>query len=146
MATVTASSSAVSGTQKLVVNQLASSGYLTGGTISSSDGSKVTGSSKLSDIKDCTAQGSITVSVNGKSSNIDLTEDMTVNQFVAKLKDAGVQSSFDENNQRFFISSKTSGEAGDFSITVNDSDGRNSLKSLGLLAKPAKDSKEAKRI
>lgn len=144
VATVTASSSAVSGTQKLVVNQLASSGYLTGGTISSSDGSKVTGSSKLSDIKDCTAQGSITVSVNGKSSNIDLTEDMTVNQFVAKLKDAGVQSSFDENNQRFFISSKTSGEAGDFSITVNDSDGRNSLKSLGLLAKPAKDSKEAK--
>ena len=94
--------SAVSGTQKLVVNQLASSGYLTGGTISSSDGSKVTGSSKLSDIKDCTAQGSITVSVNGKSSNIDLTEDMTVNQFVAKLKDAGVQSSFDENNRRFF--------------------------------------------
>lgn len=144
VATVTASSSAVSGTQKLVVNQLASSGYLTGGAISSSDGSKVTGSSKLSDIKDCTAQGSITVSVNGKSSNIDLTEDMTVNQFVAKLKDAGVQASFDENNQRFFISSKTSGEAGDFSITVNDSDGRNSLKSLGLLVKPEKDSKEEK--
>lgn len=140
IATVTASSSAVSGTQSLKVNQLASSGYLTGGVIKKSD--KLTGSSKLSDITGSATQGSITVSVDGKSTNIELTEDMTVNQLTVKLKEAGVQASFDENNQRFFVSSKTSGTAGDFSLTANDSDGLSSLKSLGLYVKPDKDSKE----
>lgn len=141
VATVTASSSAVAGTQKLKVKQLASSGYLTGGTVK--DGkANITGSSKLSDITGSTSQGSVTLSVDGKSTNIELTEDMTVNQFVVKLKDAGVQASFDENNQRFFISSKTSGAKGDFSLTANDTAGSDSLKKLGLYVSPNKASKE----
>ena len=141
VATVTASSSAVAGTQKLKVKKLASSGYLTGGTVK--DGkANITGSSKLSDITGSTSQGSVTLSVDGKSTNIELTEDMTVNQFVVKLKDAGVQASFDENNQRFFISSKTSGAKGDFSLTANDTAGSDSLKKLGLYVSPNKASKE----
>lgn len=141
VATVTASSSAVAGTQKLKVKQLASSGYLTGGTVK--DGkANITGSSKLSDITGSTSQGSVTLSVEGKSTTIELTEDMTVNQFVVKLKDAGVQASFDENNQRFFISSKTSGAKGDFSLTANDTAGNDSLKKLGLYVSPNKASKE----
>ncbi len=141
VATVTASSSAVAGTQKLKVKKLASSGYLTGGTVK--DGkANITGSSKLSDITGSTSQGSVTLSVDGKSTNIELTEDMTVNQFVVKLKDAGVQASFDENNQRFFISSKTSGAKGDFSLTANDTAGNDSLKKLGLYVSPNKASKE----
>lgn len=131
VATVTASSSAVAGTQSLKVKKLASSGYLTGGTVK--DGkANITGSSKLSDITGSTSQGSVTLSVDGKSTTIELTEDMTVNQFVVKLKDAGVQASFDENNQRFFISSKTSGEKGDFTLVANDTDGMSSLQQLGL--------------
>ncbi len=147
IATVTASSTAVSGTQSLKVNQLASSGYLTGGTVKNADENntaKITGSSKISDITGGT--GSFTLKVDGKSTNIELTEDMTVNQLVTKLKSAGVQASFDENNQRFFISSKTSGEAGDFRITANDSDGKKSLKSLGLLVANAKETEEYNRI
>ena len=141
VATVTASSSAVAGTQKLKVKKLASSGYLTGGTVK--DGkANITGSSKLSDITGSTSQGSVTLSVDGKSTNIELTEDMTVNQFIVKLKDAGVQASFDENNQRFFISSKTSGAKGDFSLTANDTAGSDSLKKLGLYVSPNKASKE----
>ena len=141
VATVTASSSAVAGTQKLKVKKLASSGYLTGGTVK--DGkANITGSSKLSDITGSTSQGSVTLSVDGKSTTIELTEDMTVNQFVVKLKDAGVQASFDENNQRFFISSKTSGAKGDFSLTANDTAGSDSLKKLGLYVSPNKASKE----
>ena len=135
VATVTASSSAVSGTQSLKVKQLASSGYLTGGTVKNADSSntsKITGSSKLSDVTGSTSQGSVSVTVNGKTSNIELTEDMTVNQFIVKLKDAGVQASFDENNQRFFISSKTSGKDGDFALVANDSAGMDSLRNLGL--------------
>lgn len=131
VATVTASSSAVAGTQKLKVKQLASSGYLTGGTVK--DGkANITGSSKLSDITGSTSQGSVSVTVNGDTSNIELTEDMTVNQFVVKLKEAGVQASFDEKNQRFFISSKTSGKDGDFALVANDSAGMDSLRNLGL--------------
>lgn len=130
VATVTASSSAVAGTQQLKVTKLASSGYLTGGEITSTDGSKVTGSSKITDVTG--NKGSFTLSVDGKSTNIELTDDMTVNQFIAKLKDAGVQASFDENNQRFFISSKTSGKEGDFTLVANDTDGMASLNKLGL--------------
>ena len=141
VATVTASSSAVAGTQSLKVKKLASSGYLTGGTVK--DGkANITGSSKLSDITGSTSQGSVTLSLDGKSTTIELTEDMTVNQFVVKLKDAGVQASFDENNQRFFISSKTSGAKGDFSLTANDTAGSDSLKKLGLYVSPNKASKE----
>lgn len=85
VATVTASSSAVAGTQSLKVKKLASSGYLTGGTVK--DGkANITGSSKLSDITGSTSQGSVTLSVDGKSTTIELTEDMTVNQFVVKLR------------------------------------------------------------
>lgn len=135
VATVTASSSAVAGDQTLKVKELASSGYLTGGEVTnkSDSASKITGSSKLSAITGKTSgQGSVTLSVDGKSTNIELTDDMTVNQFIVKLKDAGVQASFDEANQRFFISSKTSGKDGDFSLVANDTTGRESLYELGL--------------
>ena len=134
VATVTASTSAVSGDQTLKVNELASSGYLTGGEVTNKDStSKITGSSKLSAITGKTSgQGSVTLSVDGKSTNIELTDDMTVNQFIVKLKDAGVQASFDETNQRFFISSKTSGKNGDFSLVANDTAGQKSLYELGL--------------
>lgn len=135
VATVTASSSAVAGDQTLKVKELASSGYLTGGEVTnkSDSTSKITGSSKLSAITNKTSgQGSVTLSVDGKSTNIELTDDMTVNQFIVKLKDAGVQASFDEANQRFFISSKTSGKDGDFSLVANDTTGRESLYELGL--------------
>lgn len=135
VATVTASTSAVSGDQTLQVKELASSGYLTGGKVTnkSDSTSKITGSSKLSAITGKTSgQGSVTLSVDGKSTNIELTDDMTVNQFLVKLKDAGVQASFDEANQRFFISSKTSGKDGDFSLVANDTAGRDSLYELGL--------------
>lgn len=135
VATVTASSSAVAGDQTLKVKELASSGYLTGGEVTnkSDSTSKITGSSKLSAITNKTSgQGNVTLSVDGKSTNIELTDDMTVNQFLVKLKDAGVQASFDEANQRFFISSKTSGKDGDFSLVANDTAGRDSLYELGL--------------
>ena len=124
VATVTASSSAVAGDQTLKVKELASSGYLTGGEVTnkSDSASKITGSSKLSAITGKTSgQGSVTLSVDGKSTNIELTDDMT-----------GVQASFDEANQRFFISSKTSGKDGDFSLVANDTTGRESLYELGL--------------
>ena len=88
-AKVTASSSAVNGTQRLKVKQLASTGYLTGGQIKAADGSKITGDTKVSDIVG-TTDGSISFKTASGTKSIDITSDMNVNQFVSKLKEAGV--------------------------------------------------------
>lgn len=129
-AKVSASSSAVSGTQRLKVNHLAATGYLTGGKITT-DGSKITGSTKLSDIIGNT-DGSISVKTSSGVKSIDITEDMNVSQFTAKLKEAGLNANFDDNNGRFFISAKESGKDNDFSLTANDANGLNALKALGI--------------
>lgn len=137
VAKVTASSKAVNGTQTLKVKKLATSGYLTGGVISDKDGGNLKGSSKLSDIKglsDLANLGKIEVKSGSKNSTIELSGDMTVNQFVVKLKEAGLGASFDEKNQRFFINASTSGKDADFAITAADSDAIDALKGLGIFA------------
>lgn len=130
---VKAGSNAVTGTQKLKINKLAKSGYLTGAVVKRADNKaeKITGKSKLSDLG-ISEKGSIAVSVDGKNTNIELNGNMTVNQAIVKFKEAGVNASFDEKNQRFFISSKNSGEDGDFTITANNVGGMSALNSLGL--------------
>lgn len=146
-ATVTSSSQAVNGTQKLKVKSLATSGYLTGGVvdkIKTKDDTgkevetKVSGSTKLTDMG--IAKGSaISVTAGGVETNIEVTDDMTVNSFVASLKDAGVNASFDETNQRFFVSSKKSGADADFSLVGDNTDGTNALAKLGLATYSSKD-------
>ena len=132
-ATVKASSDAVSGTQKLKIKQLAKSGYLTGAVVKSSDGSntKLTGSSKLSElgIED---GSSISVKVGNTEKTITLNGSDSVNTAVARLKEAGLNASFDETNQRFFVSSKTSGSEGEFSIIGANSSGLKALSGMGL--------------
>lgn len=132
-ATVKASSDAVSGTQKLKIKQLAKSGYLTGAIVKSSDGSntKLTGSSKLSElgIED---GSSISVKVGNTEKTITLNGSDSVNTAVARLKEAGLNASFDEINQRFFVSSKASGSEGEFSIIGANSSGLKALNGMGL--------------
>ena len=132
-ATVKASSDAVSGTQKLKIKQLAKSGYLTGAVVKSSDGSntKLTGSSKLSElgIED---GSSISVKVGNTEKTITLNGSDSVNTAVARLKEAGLNASFDETNQRFFVSSKASGSEGEFSIIGANSSGLKALNGMGL--------------
>ncbi|MCR5099329.1 MAG: flagellar filament capping protein FliD [Lachnospiraceae bacterium] len=130
-ANVSASGSAINGSQTLGVAQLAKAGYLTGGQLKS--GTK--GTTKLSDIDGFT-EGKI--NVNGK--DIELKGSMTVDQVVEKLNGAGVKASFDETNRRIFISSKDSGKDNDFTITGSNSNGNTALSALGLLTKPAEGS------
>lgn len=137
VAKVTASSTAVNGTQKLKVKQLATSGYLTGGVITDKDGNSLKSSSKLSEVKgleNLTELGNIEVKSGEKTTSIALSGDMTIAQLVAKMKDAGVNASFDEKNQRFFISAKTSGLEGDFALNAGTSDAITALKKLGIYA------------
>ncbi|MBQ4283176.1 MAG: flagellar filament capping protein FliD [Lachnospira sp.] len=143
-AKVTASSSAVNGTQTLKVEELAATGYLTGGEITGTDGAKIKGSSKIGDIKGMSGitDGALSVEVNGKTTKINVDADMTVNQLVAKFKEAGLNASFDEQNQRFFISAKESGKANDFSLTADNASGLSTLQNLGLYTANASDTAE----
>jgi flagellar hook-associated protein 2 len=133
-ATATASGSAINGTQSLEITQLAKTAFITGGEL---DGS-VTGSSTMVSlgIKNSNAldKASIAVRTGTKTTNIEIDSSMTINQFVNKLNEAGVIANFDEKNQRFFISSKTSGKEGDFSISANSSQGLSVLNKLGLMS------------
>lgn len=126
-ATVSALTGAVNGIQELQITSLARAGYLTGAKLSGSH----TGDTKMSEFG-VTDSTRINVSVNGKDNYIDVTADMSIDKFVAKLKDAGVNASFDTTNQRFFISSKESGAGQDFSISGNGSTGQELLKNIGL--------------
>jgi len=119
---VIAGDNAVKGTQKIRVTKLAEAGYLTGKNLNlNADGtekaSKVTGSTKLTDMG--VSEGKIQVTVNGKTTDIDINSTTTVDNFVAALnaKDVGVDASFDEKNGRFFISAESSGTAADFTLT-----------------------------
>ncbi len=135
IATVKASSSAVNGTQKMKVNKLASSAYMTGGVVKLSDdkndtgNKKVTGSTALADMGIKTGSK---IAVN--DTEIEITDGMTVNQLISKFKDAGINASFDETNQRFFVNAKTSGAEGEFTLMANNEEGFDALQKLGLFA------------
>lgn len=137
-ASVDASTSAVTGTQSLKVKKLATAGYLTGGVISAdsskTDSTKIKGDTKLSEISGMSSgsTGKLEVTAEGKTTSIQLSDDMTVNNLIVQLKSAGVNASFDETNQRFFISSKTSGTEHEFSLTASDANGKTALSALGL--------------
>lgn len=151
-ATVTASSSAVVGTQTLNIKQLAKTAYLTGGKLKrkyNANGkedttTKLTGNSKLSELglENSGDGNKIKVKVNGKETEISLTKDMTINNFVVKLKEAGLTANFDETNQRLFVSASGSGASKEFSVTAANEGGSNALKMLGMDAVSVSDMKE----
>ncbi|MBQ7506458.1 MAG: flagellar filament capping protein FliD, partial [Lachnospiraceae bacterium] len=137
-ASVTASSNAVNGTQRLKITSLAAAGYLTGGQLKKGDAgdtTAVTSSTKLSELKGngfgLTSGESGTINVNGKE--ISVSGDDTVNTVVNRLKDAGVNASYDEKNNRIFVSSKNSGTDNEFTLTASNENGAKALQSLGLM-------------
>ena len=126
---------AVNGVQSLQVNQLAKTGYLTGKDIAGADGSELTALSKVGDIAGGLAAGEtgvITVAAGDKSVEITINSDTTISDLLTQIQDAGLNASFDAKQQRFFISSKESGESNDFSITASDANGDKALAALGL--------------
>lgn len=138
-ASVVAANGSAIGTQTLKVNELATTAYLTGGAVSGKNG-KVTASSALSELG-ITNSTDIKLTVNGEEKTISLRGSMQISEVVSSLKDAGLTASFDETNQRFFVSANTSGAAANFEIsatTVNGNEVESSkaaLEALGFLAK-----------
>ena len=120
VATVIAGDSAVNGTQSLVVKNLATAGYLTGGKVAKTDASTVSTSTTLSEM---TTLGSadtaaIKVSVGGTEKDISLSGSSTIADVIKQLNTAGVNASFDATNQRIYVNSKSSGTASDFTISA----------------------------
>ncbi len=135
-ASVITGADAVDSVQSLKITQLAKSGYLTGAQINLDETGKPTGEkySALSKMSDLGFEGSTSLNVTsgGTTSTISINGDSTISDVLTALKKQGLNASFDENNQRFFISSKTTGTEADFSITANDESGRGLLDKLGI--------------
>ena len=122
-ASVIASDGAVTGTQTLEVKELAKTAYLTG--------SKISASSTKATLESLGYEGSGKISINrgnGEPLEFDVSKDTKISDVVSYLQSAGYNASYDTTNQRFFVSSKESGEANDFNIGGD----RAALKALGL--------------
>ncbi len=124
---VTAGANAAEGTMTAKVKAMAKAGYLTGAEIKTTANEKVTQDTKLTELG-ITAESTISISVAGKSKDIEVTEDMTMYGFTTALKEAGVNANFDVENKRLFISAKETGVEKDFKFTSSDAD----LTKLGL--------------
>ena len=116
--TAKASTTAATGTYSVKVNSLAAAQYVTSGKlkeIQKADGSgteKVTYSTKLTSLLNSDGNNSFSIGsqVNIKCGDKDVVlnvdENTTVADFTNKCAEAGLNATFDENQQRFFISSK----------------------------------------
>ena len=142
IASVTADTNAVNGTQTLAVKQLSKTAYITGKDM----GSSIKGSTKLSEVvgaeaftqklNDSEENNGIALrayrnSDDSTGKNVVLTSDMTMDQVASALSDAGLTASFDSNNHRFFISSKTEGSSGNFRIEAIGGAGVDALRGDG---------------
>lgn len=132
---ISAGNNAVNGTQSLNITSLAKAGYLTGGKLEREDGKKA---AKDTTLESLGFRGEGKINLNGKA--ITLSGNMTVSDAVSKFEDAGVNVSFDETNQRIFVSAKESGKDNDFSLSALNKDGAMALKSLGLYVKSSSNS------
>ena len=136
---VVASDSAVNGTQKLKIEELAASAYLTGAKLSGNNG-KLTANSTLKELG-ITSEVTLKVKagVNGKEKTITVNGDTTLRSLTSQLTSAGLSANFDEGQQRFYISAKDSGTENDFTITAADADSVGALMKLGLYTKEQAD-------
>lgn len=121
---------ATNGSYSLKVDNLASAQYVTGADISDKELKKT---STLSEAG-LTANQTITVKT-GKdldtTTSFILEADMTIDDLLTKLSDAGLNASFDENGGRFHISAKDSGSDNIFTLE-SDMTGEGGLAAIGL--------------
>lgn len=147
IASVVASADATDGVQTLQVKSLAKSGYLTGAKMS---GAKA--GSTLADVAGIGADETVNLKVklgDGSEKDIALSGASKISDVVEKLKEVGINASFDEKNQRFFVSAKETGTQAEFALTAQDTDGNTTdnglkvLSSLGLLTAEADENASA---
>lgn len=123
----------MNGVHSLSVEKLAKQAYLTSAQLEKAGGGAVSGSTTLKQLG-FTGNGSISVNdASGKETKINVSEDMTINKFLDQVKAAGVNASFDADNQRIFIASAETGAKANFYLSANNDNGFQALGALGLL-------------
>lgn len=126
-ATVKAGSGAPSGTQSLKIKQMAKAGYMTGAQIKADSTSKT-----LAQLGYTGGDAKIDIKTGDETKTITLTASSKISDVVNELKNAGLEANYDTNYQRFYISSKSTGAANDFTITGSNLNGASALYSLGI--------------
>ena len=138
VASVITGEGAVDATQKLRVEKLAKSAYLTGRDLNGdSNTTSFTASTTLSELG-FTGSDSIKLNIGGADQDsLAVDDSTTISDVLTYLKGAGLNASFDEGSQRFFISAKSTGASHDFTLLDG---GNGALDALGL--KVASDSEK----
>lgn len=133
-ASVITGEKAVNGVQSLEIVHLAKTGYLTGAQLGEGkeNYSALTTMEDLGASFDADGKGTFSVKAGKTSVDVAVTKDTTISDVLTKLKEAGLNASFDTKTQRFFVSSKESGSGNDFSITASDANGMAALRAMGL--------------
>ncbi len=131
-ASVITGENAVNGVQDLKINKLAKTAYLTGAEVAKLDGGKVDATTKISELGEISDGAQITCTIDGEVKSFDVTADTTISDALTWLKnDCGLNASFDEKNQRLFVSAKESGAENDFTLSGTGM----ALTALGLSTK-----------
>jgi len=131
VASVVTGDGAVKATQKLRVESLAKTAYLTGKDLNGDSNEKTyTAASTLESLGFSGEGDTLRLNIGGKEkATLAVTKDTTISDVLTTLKNAGLNASFDADSQRFFISSKNTGASNDFTLT---DDGNGALAALGL--------------
>lgn len=134
--TATAGTNAAAGSYKVEINKIASAQYVTSGKLNYKDtdgktAKTATSSTKLSDLG--MSSGTVLkLEVGDKSSALEVNDSTTIKDFVDFCSNVGLNATFDEKQQRFFLSSKDSGEENSFKLSANgySSDGQTIVNNL----------------
>ncbi len=131
VASVITGDGAVNSTQKLRVESLAKSAYLTGKDLNGDSNAKTySATTTLSELGFEGGSDTINLSIGGtEQDSLTVDGSTTISDVLTYLKKAGLNASFDEDSQRFFVSAKSTGASKDF--TLSD-DGNGALAALGL--------------
>ncbi len=140
VATVSADNNAVLGAQTLEVHQMATSGYLTGGQVKVGD-NFASDSTTFFDLThneftlDEIENGiTLKVKVGGVDKEVVVKGDDTMTAIADKFAAIGLSANYDSKTGRFFLASKSSGEAANFEIEYgeNSESAQKVIEKLGL--------------
>lgn len=127
----------VNGVHTLTVEKMAKQAYLTGANLETAGGVRFRGGATLEKLGFKEEKGSISVNgALGQEVKIEVSKDMTIDQFVNKIKEVGLNANFDEGTQRIYMSSSDTGKNANFFLSASDENGFKALGALGLLTAP----------
>ena len=131
VASVITGDGAANATQKLRVEQLAKSAYLTGKDLNGDSKEETyTAATTLGELGFGAGTDTIKINIGGKQAgSINVDANTTISDVLTSLKNAGLNASFDTATQRFFVNAKSTGKSQDFTLTDS---GNNALSTLGL--------------